>query len=106
MKYRLIKDLPWAKAGTVFVEVDKDSYWKTETGVTLAADCYEAMRNYFVNEDTQEFEPDGKWFEPLEEESEEIKELEVDPYTYANVDYAQNRKINEIIKIVNKLKKD
>ena len=69
MKYRMKKDLPWMKAGEIFWF--ENGYMKKE-GATLAAECYEATKNYFFSDgegnfDEKSFE-DDEWIERVPRE--------------------------------------
>lgn len=48
-KYKVIKDLPWMSKGTVFW-IDEKTGWLATKGMILAAECYEATKNYFFEE--------------------------------------------------------
>lgn len=48
-KYKLLKELPWMKAGTIFTIDSKTGWMKSDEGY-LAADCYQATKHYFFSE--------------------------------------------------------
>lgn len=77
-KYKLLKDLPWLKAGTV-VWVENGRLKKE--GTILVAECYEATKNYFWVDDIGNFDENADpsypphqngWFEKVSDKPEKI----------------------------------
>lgn len=122
-KYKLLKDLPWLKAGTILWV---QNGMLNRQGCGLSAECYEATMNYFwvdedgrFDENADPTKEDSEWLEkvvepvlkeksiePLEEEALKIESSfynssnNFDSYGIAEIIAKQNKRINALDRYV------